>query len=97
MSNEVAKNGEILLYSYDKDKVYVDVYFKDENFWMTQAGMAELFDCSSENVSVHLKNIYADEELIPAATAKKFLVVRKEGNRDIKRQIDYYSLDVIVA
>ena len=58
MSNEIAKNGEILLYTYEGTKEYIDVYFKDETFWLTQAAMAELFDCSTDNISLHLKNIF---------------------------------------
>ena len=71
--------------------------FHDETFWLTQGGMAELFDCTPENIIQHLKNIYAEEELIPEATAKKYLVVRKEGGRDVRRSIDHYNLDAIIA
>ena len=63
MSMVIANSGEILLYSYEGSKTYIDVYFRDETFWLTQSGMAELFDCSSDNISLHLKNIYEEEEL----------------------------------
>nr|WP_325219982.1 virulence RhuM family protein [uncultured Oscillibacter sp.] len=59
--------------------------------------MAELFDCTPENILQHLKNIYAEGELIPEATTKKFLVVRKEGSRSVRRQLDHYNLDAIIA
>lgn len=97
MSNEIAKNGEILLYSYDGTKEYIDVYFKDETFWLTQSAMAELFDCSSDNISLHLKNIYDEEELERARTTENFSVVRKEGTRMVNRILDFYNLDAIIA
>ena len=59
--------------------------------------MAELFDCTTENITQHLKNIYAEEELALDATTKKFLVVRKEGSREVQRNIDHYNLDAIIA
>ena len=55
------KNGQIILYSIDTQKEFVNVIFKDENFWLTQKSMAELFDCTTDNISLHLKNIFADE------------------------------------
>ena len=59
--------------------------------------MAELFDCSADNISLHLKNIYAAGELEQAATTEKFSVVRKEGSREVRRSIDHYDLDAIIA
>lgn len=89
--------GEVLLYSDGSGKEFVSVVFQDENFWLTQGGMAQLFDCTPENVLQHLKNIYSEEELEQAATTKKFLVVRKEGTRQVRRTIDHYNLDAIIA
>lgn len=97
MSNEIANSGEILLYSYEGSKTYIDVYFRDETFWLTQSGMAELFDCSSDNISLHMKNIYEEEELTREATTEKFSVVRKEGTRQVNRTLDFYNLDAIIA
>ena len=85
MDNELAERGEILLYDNGGEKEFVSVVFQDETFWLTQNGMAELFDCTPENIIQHLKNIYTEEELLPEATAKKFLVVRKEGTRNVRR------------
>lgn len=95
--NMEKSNAEILLYSLDNSNVYVDVYFKDETFWLTQKSMAELFDCSTDNVSLHLKNIYEEEELDRDSTTEKFSVVRKEGNRNVSRELEFYSLDAIIA
>lgn len=97
MDYELMKQGDILLYDNGTDKQFVSVVFKDETFWLTQSGMAELFECSADNISLHLKNIYAEEELLPAATTEKFSVVRKEGTREVKRAIDHYNLDAIIA
>ena len=97
MSGLLPQHGEILLYDNGTDKQFVSVVFKDETFWLTQSGMAELFDCSAGNISLHLKNIYADGELEQAATTEKFSVVRKEGSREVRRSIDHYDLDAIIA
>ena len=97
MDNGLVERGEILLYNNGGEKEFVSVVFQDETFWLTQNGMAELFDCTPENIIQHLKNIYAEEELLPEATAKKFLVVRKEGARNVRREIEHYNLDAIIA
>lgn len=97
MSNEIMKNGDILLYQNDTEKEFVNVVFYNESFWLTQSGMAELFACTADNVSLHLKNIYAEGELEQAATTEKFSVVRKEGTRSVNRAIDHYNLDAIIA
>ena len=97
MSNEIGNRGEVLLYSDESGKEYVSVVFKDETFWLTQSSMAELFACTADNISLHLKNIYADGELTPEATTEKFSVVRKEGFREVTRTIDHYNLDAIIA
>lgn len=97
MRNEITGRGEVLLYSDESGKEYVSVIFAEETFWLSQSGMAELFGCTPENILQHLKNIYAEEELAPDATTKKFLVVRREGSRDVRRSIDHYNLDAIIA
>lgn len=88
---------DIVLYQIDDTNVCVSVIYKDETFWLTQKAMAELFDCSSDNISLHLKNIYKEEELLEEATAEIFSVVQKEGNRDVKRNAKCYNLDAIIA
>nr|WP_326184864.1 virulence RhuM family protein [uncultured Oscillibacter sp.] len=97
MDNEIVKTGEVLLYDDGAGKEFVSVVFQDETFWLTQSGMAELFDCTPENILQHLKNIYAEDELSLEATTKKFLVVRQEGNRQVRRTLDHYNLDAIIA
>lgn len=73
MSGLFPQHGEILLYDNGTDKQFVSVVFKDETFWLTQSGMAELFDCSADNISLHLKNIYADGELEQAGNYREIL------------------------
>ena len=90
-------NLEILLYEDEDTKEYISVVFIEENFWLTQLGMSELFGCTTENIQQHLNNIYEEKELIKEATTKKFLVVRKEGTRNVRRNIDHYNLDAIIA
>ena len=97
MGNEIVGRGEVLLYSDESGKEYISVVFKDETFWLTQKGMAELFDCSTDNISLHLKNIYADGELEQTATTEKISVVRTEGTREVSRTLDHYNLDAIIA
>ena len=93
MNNEL----KYLIYNTLNESVSIRAFIKDETIWLTQSGMAELFDCSSDNVSLHLKNIYADGELIENATAEDFSVVQKEGSRDIKRISKFYNLDAIIS
>lgn len=96
MSNEV-NSADILLYEDADTKEYVSVIFNEDNFWLSQLGMAELFGCTPENVLQHLNNIFEEEELVKEATTKKFLVVRQEGKRDVRRNIEHYNLDAIIA
>ena len=76
---------EIVLYQMDKTNICVNVFFGEETFWMTQKAMAELFDCSTDNISLHLKNIYREEELDEESTTEFFSVVQKERNRNVSR------------
>ena len=89
--------GKIALYSTPDSNVFVDVVFKDETFWATQKVMAELFETSTDNIGLHLKNIYKEEELDESATTEEISVVQKEGTREVKRTPKFYSLDAIIA
>ena len=75
----------------------LDVRVDAETVWLTQRQMAELFDTSSENVIMHLKNIYGDGELDKSATAKDYLAVQTEGRRQVKRQLRHFNLDAIIG
>lgn len=74
-----------------------EVYYKDNTVWCTQKAMGMLFDCTADNVGLHLKNIYESEELEEDATAEKISVVRREGNRDVNRILQFYNLDAIIS
>ena len=93
MGNEMMGQGEILLYSNGSDKEYVSVVFKDETFWLTQKAMAELFDVNVPAVSKHLQNIYEEQELSRDATISKMETVRQEGERQVKRTVDFYRVN----
>jgi hypothetical protein len=88
---------EIIIYRSPSGDVKMDVKLENETFWMTQAQLAELYGTTKQNISLHVQNIFSDGELIKSATVKDFLTVQNEGGREVKRKIDYYSLDVIIA
>lgn len=91
------KEHEIVLYQIDKTNICVSVFFHEETFWLTQKAMAELFDCSTDNISLHLKNIFREKELDEKSTTEFFSVVQKEGNRSVTRNVKCYNLDAIIA
>ena len=97
MDKELKENAEILLYSIDDSNIYVDVYFEDENFWLTQKSMAELFDVEVNTINYHLKEIFVDEELDEDSTIRNFRIVKKEGTRNVSREVKFYNLDAIIA
>ena len=91
------KENKLILYKDDEGKVSVNTRFADEDVWLTQDQLAEIYQTTQENVSMHISNIYADGELEKEGTYKKFLLVRQEGKRKVRRNIDHYNLDVIIA
>lgn len=91
------ENNGIIIYQDEDGVTKVSVRFSDEDVWLTQNQLAEIYDTTQENISMHIKNIYEDKELDENRTYKKFLLVRQEGNRQVKRNIDHYNLDVIIA
>lgn len=100
MSNELAKSGEILLYSHDGAKEFINVYFKDETFWLTQSAMAELFDVNTPAISKHLKNIFAEGELEEELVVSKMETTTQHGAIEGKTQthlVNFYNLDAIIA
>lgn len=89
--------SNIVLYETADGKVNVDVILKDETIWCTQKNMAELFDVNVPAINKHLTNIYDEGELIKTLTISKMEIVRKEGNRNVKRNVEFYNLDAIIA
>jgi len=96
-TSKTAPDSEITIYETEDGKVKIEVYFKNENLWLSQKLLAGLFECSTDNISLHLKNIYSEGELDEAATTEEFSVVRQEGKRQVKRNITFYSLEAIIA
>ena len=94
MRNEITGRGEVLLYSDESGKEYISVVFKDETFWLTQKAMAELFGCTPDNISLHLKNIFAESELNREAVTEKFLATAADGKNYLTQ---HYNLDAIIA
>ena len=89
-------NSQIVLYQSD-EKISLHVKIEEETVWLTQAQMVELFGSSKANISEHITNIYQQGELMQSATVRKFRTVRKEGNRMVTRNMDYYNLDMIIS
>ena len=91
------KENKLILYKDDEGKVNVNVRFADEDVWLTQAQLAEIYNTTQQNISLHQKGIYADGELDESVIHKKYLLVRQEGKRQVHREIDHYNLDMIIA
>ena len=89
--------SQITIYQTADGKPQIDVRFEQDTVWLTQRQMSEVFDTTPENVLMHLKNIYKDKELDEVATAKEFLAVRSEGNRQVQRNLKHYNLDAIIS
>jgi hypothetical protein len=75
----------------------VEMRYEDENIWLTQKMMATLYDVTVSAINQHLKRIYSDNELTPEATIKQYLIVQTEGSRQVKREVDHYNLQAIIA
>ena len=97
MSDIEKKENKLILYKDEEGKLSVNTLFADEDVWLTQEQLAVIYQTTQENVSMHITNIYTDEELEKEGTYKKFLLVRQEGKRQVRRNIDHYNLDVIIA
>lgn len=93
----MSKELQFLMYNTPEENVSVNAIIKDETIWLTQKAMAELFDCTTDNISLHLKNIYADGELNESSTTEEFSVVQQEGTRKVKRKTKFYNLDAIIS
>jgi len=89
--------NKIILYQNDTGKVSVSVIFQDENFWLTQKAMAELFGVDVRTINEHLQNLFKTNELQREATIRKIRIVQKEGSRDVSREVEFYNLDAIIA
>jgi len=89
--------AEFLIFTGQSGEQSIEARYEDETVWLTQQLMAELFQSSKQNISHHIKSIYEEGELQPEATVKKYLTVRQEGKRQVKRDLEYYNLDMIIS
>lgn len=89
--------AEFLIFQIEGKEQGVEVYYKDKTVWCTQKAMGMLFDCSTDNIGLHLKNIYESGELREEATTEKISVVRQEGNRTVNRTLQFYNLDAVIS
>lgn len=93
----VMNENNVIIYQDENNVTRVSVRFSDEDIWLTQGQIAELYNTTQQNISQHIESIYKDEELERNSTNKKFLLVRTEGSRQVKRNMDHYNLDMIIA
>ncbi len=89
--------GEIIFYDDPKGNIKIEVLYESETFWLSLNKIAELFGSSKQNISYHLQNIFADNELQAEATVKEILTVQLEGGREVNRKLEYYNLDAIIS
>lgn len=90
-------NSEILIYQTEDGETKIDVRMEDETVWLTQSHMAQLFQTTTQNITLHIKNVYNEGELPQESTCKEYLQVRQEGTRTVRRKTKFYNLDVIIS
>ena len=95
--NTVANLKDIIFYQNQTGNVKIEVLYDDENFWLTQKSMAELFSVKVNTINYHLKEVFSSGELKESSTIRKIRIVQKEGKRNVNREVDFYSLDAIIA
>ena len=94
---EVSELGDMLIYQNEKGDTKVDVYFCEKDIWMSQAAIAQMYNTTPQNITMHIRNIYTDGELDEDSTCKEFLQVQTEGKRQIKRNKKHYNFRMILA
>ena len=97
MKKEEEEKNQIVIYQAENGQPKIDVRFIGDSVWLSQIQIAELFDTSKANISIHIKNIFEEGELLKETTVKEYLTVQKEGNREVSRYIEYYNLDTIIS
>ena len=92
-----SSSAEFLIFEQQKKQNGIQVRFEEGDLWLTQKALGELFDTTRNNITIHLQDIYRTNEMEEKSTSKEFLLVQKEGNRDVKRKVKYYNLDVVIS
>ena len=90
-------NGDIIIYQTEDGLTEIDVKVENETVWLSQQQMDELYNTTKQNISLHIKNIFDENELSEDSTVKEFLTVQKEGNRNVTKEIPFYNLDMIIS
>ena len=91
------ENNKIIIYQTEDGQTRIDVRMENETVWLSQAQMAELFQKTPQNITMHIRNAYNEGELDEISTCKDFLQVQTEGSRNVTRRVKYYDLDVIIS
>jgi len=92
-----SSSAEFLIFERQKKEKGIQVRFEDGDLWLTQKSIGELFDTTRNNITMHINEIYNSYELNSNSTSKNFLLVQKEGNREVKRNVQYYNLDMVIS
>ncbi len=92
-----SSSAEFLIFEMQKNEKEIEVRFEEGDLWLTQKALGELFDTTRNNITMHIKDIYNSNELDEISTSKDFLLVQKEGNREVKRNVKYYNLDAVIS
>ncbi|MBF0557116.1 MAG: virulence RhuM family protein [Nitrospirae bacterium] len=96
-NNNLPAKTEFLIYQTSDGRVRIETRLQQETIWLNQKQMAELFQTTQQNISLHINNVYEEGELTHEGTHKGFLSVRQEGSREVRRSLDYYNLDLIIS
>ncbi|MFA6394314.1 MAG: RhuM family protein [Patescibacteria group bacterium] len=94
---KIPQNSQIIIYKTEDGRTKIDVRFDGDTVWLAQNALAELFQTTKQNIGQHIKNITEEGELSENSTVKKFFTAQKEGNREVKREIEFYNLDLIIS
>ena len=97
MNKQIGDEHNIIFYTDEDNNIKVEVLLENEDVWLTQNALAKLFDTTRNNITLHIGNIYKEEELDETSTSKDSLLVQIEGNRSVKRNVKVYNLDMIIS
>ena len=97
MSNTTENQKQVLIYQAEDGSFQTEIRLESDTIWLTQKQMSELFNTSTDNIGLHIKNVYADGELSEEATTEDYSVVRLEGKRKVNRRVKHYNLDAIIS
>ncbi|MBQ6284896.1 MAG: hypothetical protein IJK67_01100 [Bacilli bacterium] len=97
MNKQIGDEHNIIFYTDEDNNIKVEVLLENEDVWLTQNALAKLFDTTRNNITLHIGNIYKEEELEEKLTSKDSLLVQIEGNRSVKRNVKIYNLDMIIS